>query len=259
MILIINKIFQLLLGIKDRNDNLVAMTLRSLADLVPILGAETVIGGKRAKLFSDGRPLAHNETKPPPTLRLTSHKHHVEPPLPVLLEIPSEETEDMKEINVPESLPERPSPDGGEDNDVSTTEDVDSNNIHEDEEWSDWDIHETSDETIKEVDEKPLTPIKIVESNIPPEMKNRKIVLPDITELDIKNQSSKVHSSSSSDDINFFQDMEPVIQCSNKYLIDDKKTEVAQPTTLDNFSVKSDLVIPEDGWSDDLDWNIDNN
>uniref|UniRef100_U5EYE9 Putative transferase transferring phosphorus-containing groups n=1 Tax=Corethrella appendiculata TaxID=1370023 RepID=U5EYE9_9DIPT len=47
---------QLLLGIKDTNDVLVAKTLLCLADLVPILGSAIVIGGKRTKLFSDGRP-----------------------------------------------------------------------------------------------------------------------------------------------------------------------------------------------------------
>lgn len=44
------------MGIKDTNDTVVASTLRALALLVPILGASVVIGGKRARLFTDGRP-----------------------------------------------------------------------------------------------------------------------------------------------------------------------------------------------------------
>jgi len=47
---------QLLVGIKDTNEQLVSATLRALADLIPVLGAAAVIGGKRAKLFTDGRP-----------------------------------------------------------------------------------------------------------------------------------------------------------------------------------------------------------
>lgn len=44
------------MGIKDTNEQLVSVTLRALADVIPVLGAAAVIGGKRGKLFSDGRP-----------------------------------------------------------------------------------------------------------------------------------------------------------------------------------------------------------
>ena len=47
---------ELLLGIKDVDDAIVAATLRALAELVPILGSCTVIGGKRLKLFAHGTP-----------------------------------------------------------------------------------------------------------------------------------------------------------------------------------------------------------
>jgi hypothetical protein len=47
---------QLLLGIKDTDDIVVAATLKALACLVPILGGSTVIGGTRLKLFTNGMP-----------------------------------------------------------------------------------------------------------------------------------------------------------------------------------------------------------
>jgi len=46
----------LLLGLRDSNPVIVAQTLRALAELVPILGPETVVGKNRSKVFSDGSP-----------------------------------------------------------------------------------------------------------------------------------------------------------------------------------------------------------
>ena len=46
----------LLLGIRDLNDQLVADSLRALAEVVPILGASKVIGKNRRKILSDGAP-----------------------------------------------------------------------------------------------------------------------------------------------------------------------------------------------------------
>uniref|UniRef100_T1PCR0 Phosphatase 2A Regulatory Subunit A helical domain-containing protein n=1 Tax=Musca domestica TaxID=7370 RepID=T1PCR0_MUSDO len=54
----INILPHLVVGMQDTNDVLVAKTLRCMADLVPILGAATVLGSQRTRLFSDGRPQA---------------------------------------------------------------------------------------------------------------------------------------------------------------------------------------------------------
>ncbi|XP_035684200.1 protein-associating with the carboxyl-terminal domain of ezrin-like [Branchiostoma floridae] len=47
---------QLLLGLKDTNDQIVAATFRALAEVVPVLGGEVVVGGQRKKFFKEGRP-----------------------------------------------------------------------------------------------------------------------------------------------------------------------------------------------------------
>ncbi|CAG5115679.1 unnamed protein product [Candidula unifasciata] len=47
---------QVLLGVRDTDDRLVAASLRALADLVPVLGGDVIVGGVRKPFFFHGMP-----------------------------------------------------------------------------------------------------------------------------------------------------------------------------------------------------------
>ncbi|XP_017771213.1 PREDICTED: protein-associating with the carboxyl-terminal domain of ezrin [Nicrophorus vespilloides] len=238
---------ELLVGIKDTNDHLVAVTLRSLADLVPILGSATVIGGNRARLFNDGRPMVASSKS-----RISRQTDKQIQPIVTL---------DNEILRRDSELPERPSPDG-EEGESSTDEveitveeedveevvvgmqveqdygDVDGSGgryaSHQEdaENWDDWgnnDDDEDDDVNDNDAVQMPST---------------APISLPDIAELDIKNQ--KHSGAKNEEEIDFFQDMEPVIEASSKFVVDEKGDGML------NFEMKSD-DHQEDGWGDDDD------
>ncbi|XP_046742704.1 protein-associating with the carboxyl-terminal domain of ezrin [Diprion similis] len=243
---------ELLVGIKDTDDHLVSTTLRALADLIPLLGSATVIGGNRGKLFTDGRP------KKAPRLK----EAKVRPAATNGVSVPDVLLQTKMAVL---ELPERPSPDGGEDrNDLnSTSHDEDGN-------WSDWDAQESanpganpSELRVAEDDENPLETTTqeatrahskdsaSVRAETP--KYSKKSMISDISELDIKN-SKPMHIPK--EEIDFFTDMEPVIKKTQVLHID----ESAAVASNSMFDVKAvEVALDEgngdDGWGDDLnDW-----
>lgn len=255
---------ELLVGIKDTNDTVVASTLRALAFLVPILGAATVIGGKRARLFTDGRPKQDGtQVKESQSAQIDQgrrpSKEHAKP-------IIAQET--ASPILIAE-LPERPSPDGGEDLSLPTQLDEETDN------WSDWDLnesqasngHENLVDTIEQIPISsigtPLVPVSDTISSVHSlaTVAASRVRLPDITSLDIKNSIAPSKKHSTPDEIDFFQDMEPVISKPKLLHFDDlqgfpePESTTSKPTTsCFDVDLSANGMEGGEGWGDNEDW-----
>lgn len=276
---------QLLLGIKDTNDILVAATLRCLSDLVPVLGAGVVVGRNRGRLFSDGRP----QGLPDISNHWTEHRS-ITPVMNATELVSGSPVLDHVDISASyesphkhQLMPERLSPDGGED--VKTTSEV---LELEDDAWSDWEteadvqhLEDTSNSKIitdtSSADGITLinAPSSIVDLN---SRKHSNITsesfIKDIKELEIK--------ASASTEIDFFKDMEPIIQKTNVLVIKDENNDTAiiaaeKNVSIDNvqvsqieedkinvdqsrFEIKTNVSddVEETGWDDEAnDWDDD--
>ncbi|XP_041974118.1 protein-associating with the carboxyl-terminal domain of ezrin [Aricia agestis] len=244
---------ELLLGIKDVNDSLVSSTLVCLSELVPILGADSVVGGKRSKLFIDGKPNSIKSFEPNKStevLNTTTLFHH--------------DSELCSVIDQSILLNERPTPVGGEsfenDDHVTTMEASRDIETQSDSEWDDWDNKQQTGSTntnivdidFKEVQlniedtiyETPNVSNSLVHAtNLEQAGFNAKRNIIDISELDIKNQ--KIEISKRNDEFDFFADMTPVIEKQEVALVEEK-TNIS---TKLNF-VPDDNLNGEEGWGD---------
>uniref|UniRef100_A0A2M3Z583 Protein kinase domain-containing protein n=1 Tax=Anopheles braziliensis TaxID=58242 RepID=A0A2M3Z583_9DIPT len=251
---------QLLLGIKDTNDVLVAKTLLCLADLVPILGSAVVIGGNRSKIFADGRPQGIPDAGNPwsavrsITPVIGSGEFLSGSPVPEAVAGADNSESFTSVLMNPSSfnliLPERLSPEG--EDIYQTNSDVE---LQVDE-WSDWEADGTT--------ERPNDQQQSLEANEPTEAGTEsiaeendqttankptneaapavaKLVAPlagSIERLDIRAQPTK--KSEQREEFDFFKDMEPVIQRANVLLIEEEPPSVNSPPEAETNLVKEE-------------------
>lgn len=248
-----------------------ASTLICLSELVPILGADTVIGGKRSKLFTDGRPTSNNV--------VLSQDRNMRTSLPSksLKELACSEeilcdSNDMIDFNKSLIMRERPSPVGGEDLKIENNDPVvkvvssQIEKTESDDDWEDWDNtnrqlvlvqeHDDNDNeknTNKDISDTTAVNGKILEKSAKSSMLHKAALqakknILDISELDIKNQKCIHSNKTNRDEFDFFADMTPVIE----------KTVMATVNTPVEISSKlnfvSDAAAEETGdWEDN--WN----
>ncbi|KAK9498777.1 hypothetical protein O3M35_003339 [Rhynocoris fuscipes] len=235
---------ELLVGIKDTNDELVAATLRALSELVPILGSATVIGGWRCKHFSDGRPKVHGHSKNTiKTIIVTKAENKESSPgvIPV---------EENREI----FMRERPSPDGGEAHSI---------NIGTEIETQSWDTWETTPNVNNEIETDVLINLEQLNDDviISESLSNDRVLtttsvastkpVENLDVLDIKTKPLPVQQSNEED---FFRDMEPVISKTHVLHITEPIVDKSI-TNRNKFDVTDDLIgTADEGWGDELDW-----
>lgn len=229
---------------------------------MPVLGAATVIGGKRAKLFNDGRPITHSSKR---SIKVTSKPREIEQPVPTPEVLHNHIT--VNRIAIESNnliiLPERPRPDGEEGE--TSTEEVEQSVDEDLDNWEDWDINEgnpnshnflnavedntqPTESLSDNLNEITLNDDIISENNmLQRSMEKPKRTIPDIGELDIKNQLNRDEN----EDFDFFQDMEPVINTTNKFLINESNCDLDKPVS--SKLALNDSNVNEEGWGDG-DW-----
>ncbi|XP_052894728.1 protein-associating with the carboxyl-terminal domain of ezrin [Anopheles moucheti] len=263
---------QLLLGIKDTNDVLVAKTLLCLADLVPILGSAVVIGGNRSKIFADGRPQGiPDATNPWSGVRsitpvIGSGEFLSGSPVP---DAGGDNSTSFSSVLMGPGvnfniMPERLSPEGEDIYQTNSDVELDVD------EWSDWEndanelpgvnhlrlIDTTAPEalatavgingTLEDSPESNVVTTLSRESSTESKTKHSKGAhhqsVESIERLDIKTQPVRKSDPSAGEEFDFFKDMEPVIQKANVLLIDEEAAPVKQDDNVEQSTNKLELL-----------------
>jgi len=231
----------LLLGMRDTDPTIVSTTLRCLADLVPILGPEVVVGTNRTKIFSDGSPGKSNRV-----CVLGQEKNFSSEAF-----LPSKEVEDMvlkigiDDSEVVNSWDDWNDDDNCEELDFDTKFGNEIKNHHE--------SPVVDFQTYKESPERERS--SEITSNVEKIIKNIEDL--DIMKLDIKVSKTKIDKT---EDVDFFADMKPDIVKGSSAL-EEFEEKLARGTTsttmpVGKFAAPDNDDEVEAGWGDeeDLDW-----
>ena len=255
----------LLMGMRDTDPDIVAATLRSLADLVPVLGPEIVVGSNRTKIFSDGSP-----SKAAKSPGMTQEQLlQLRPWRKSSYSVEADESASQKPVMEIESDPK--CEENGEDwDDWSDDED----NINGDELNAEEKEIIAKAHVVSSID--PVKPSDIA-SNVEQLLKNVQDL--DIMKLDVKVPRPKSAKLEDVAEVDFFADMTPDIVRKTSSLDDfeaklncDKQKSVTRQvnthTTIclatphlqfyfqtDIFAVASaDTANSEDGWGEEEEW-----
>lgn len=241
----------LLLGIRDSNQVIVSATLRALAELVPILGPEIVIGSNRKKIFTDGSP-----GKNKATVKEEKEQNFVEK---ASVEKTVVATKSIEEEYFGDILPERFPGEGAEINDDDRTiivakleEGIHDGNLDSWDDWEDENMEKKCDNEDLFLTSTPLvSKVEQMEKII------RNVQDLDIMKLDIKTNTKKVKVE---DGMDFFADMAPdipktedSIQKFENKLRQESREVTPEVATIGKFAAVEEEVA--EGWGEEeLDW-----
>lgn len=282
---------QLLLGIKDTNDQLVAATLRCLAELIPLLGSSIVIGTNRSRIFADGKPNGVIEKVDLVPSVKWAEARSITPVImngsDIVSSSPQPDTGGnvsdsfvsianspiTNAVSVNDMMPERLSPDGGE-----YLPPIDNEKVDFDEDaWSDWETdqplnesqliatiseakHDIPNKVENENENHTVAPHyqrNISNSSLNSTNQNNDISIKDVKEIEIKAISTQLN-----DEIDdFFKGMEPIIAMPSSSipiaLAMEKSVENKLKINQDRFAVTHNMdddAFDNAAWGNGSDW-----
>jgi len=227
----------LLLGMRDTDPIIVSTTLRCLADLVPILGPEVVVGTNRTKIFSDGSPGKRSGDCLAAQAKTVQTKFFS----------PVQEMEEMVLKIEDDDIAAGDDWDDWNDVDNDETEFGDTAKVYRDSNMSDI-------ETCKESPERERS--SEITSNVEKMIKNIEDL--DIMKLDIKVSKLKTDKV---EDVDFFADMKPdIVKRSSALEEFEEKLSRGTDSSAQAALTVGKFAAPDDddeeaGWGEeDLDW-----